>query len=311
MTSRQLRRIRREQERKQKKTEYKANRAAATATTPAPSLPAGVNPELLDEFTPEFLAYANAMRERISREVAMKMQNRPSSQDRGFVSQNDAAPDKRPTENPAKPNIERVDEPALQDEPASLSLAKIQYGEAKTRRDINRANAQHSTGPRTSTGKLASSRNSLKHGLASGTLIIPGEDPAAFDSLLESLLAEHQRANLTEEMLIHEMAQSFWLAQRALRFQNTCFTEDGVDEKRLALFLRYQTTHERAFHKALNALIRLQKDRRKLPRNNPIGFVSQEPFEVESESGFVSHQQSNSREICISAHGDLAKANRL
>jgi len=37
------------------------------------------------------------------------------------------------------------------------------------------------------------------------------------------------------------------------------------------LFLRYQSTQERAFHKALNTLLRLQKERRK----NPAGFVSQ------------------------------------
>ncbi len=47
------------------------------------------------------------------------------------------------------------------------------------------------------------------------------------------------------------MAQSYWLAQRALRLQNECFTDEGVDDKRLSLYMRYHTTHERAFHKAL------------------------------------------------------------
>jgi hypothetical protein len=247
MTSRQLRRLRREEERTAKKAAYKASlRAAATPVSTAPFQPAApvppttcLNPELLDEFTPEFLAYANSMRERVARNVALMKQNTPSSQERGFVSQ--VAPAK-----------------------------------TKSRAEINRANASHSTGPRTPTGKLASSRNSLKHGLASGTLIIPGEDRAAFESLLESLLAEHQPAGIAEEMLLHEMAQSFWLAQRALRFQNECFTENDaddertgrslpvvrVDEKRLALFLRYHTTHERAFHKALSALIRLKRAHR-------------------------------------------------
>lgn len=187
----------------------------------------------------------------------------------GFVSQNAAACEKPPLEEPAQP--------------------------ASRRSEINRANAAHSTGPRTPTGKSGSSRNSLKHGLASGTLIIPGDDHAAFDSLLECLLAEHQPANITEEMLIQEMAQSFWLTQRALRFQNACFTESGIDEKHLALFLRYQTTHERAFHKALNTLIRLQKDRRKSERKQPIGFVSQQHANSALESGFVSQNDPQSR----------------
>jgi hypothetical protein len=154
------------------------------------------------------------------------------------------------------------------------------------RAEINRANAQHSTGPRTSQGKLASSRNSLKHGLASAQLIIPGEDPAAFNALLSALLEEHQPANPTEDLLVQEIAQSYWLTQRALRFQNQCFTAECVDEKRLALFLRYQTTHERAFHRALNALIRLKKSR-------AVRFVSQGEPAPKNTAGFVS-QAANS-----------------
>ena len=168
---------------------------------------------------------------------------------------------------------------------------------APSRVEINRANAACSTGPVTPEGKLASSRNSLKHGLASGTLIIPGEDTADFEALLQNLLDEHQPANTTEGILVHEMAQSYWLMQRALRLQNECFAADGertgrsvpvlrvqVDEKRLALFLRYHTTHERAFHKALNTLIRLQKERRR--QSN--GFVSQRHAPRHLQSGFVS-----------------------
>jgi hypothetical protein len=152
---------------------------------------------------------------------------------------------------------------------------------ASIRAETNRANSQNSTGPRTPEGKLASSRNSFKHGLASAQLIIPGEDPAAFDALLTDLLAEHQPANPTEQLLVLEMAQSYWLTQRAIRFQNQCFAPEGVNEKRLALFLRYQTTHDRAFHKALNTLIRLKKDRAR-------GFVSQQLADSRTEVGFVS-----------------------
>ena len=157
--------------------------------------------------------------------------------------------------------------------------------EPSRRAEINRANAQHSTGPNSAEGKVASSRNSLKHGLASGEVIIPGEDPAAFEALLHDLLEEHQPASPTEELLINEMAQCYWLAQRALRLQNECFTENGVDEKRLALFLRYQTTHDRAFHKALSTLTKLQSPKRERPSR---GFVSQPHVETAPHAGFVS-----------------------
>lgn len=90
---------------------------------------------------------------------------------------------------------------------------------------------------------------------------MPGEDLTEFQSLLNGLLEEHHPHSDTEQLLVCQMAQSWWLAQRALRLQNDCFTADGVNEKQLALFLRYQTTHQRAFDRALNTLIRLQKER--------------------------------------------------
>jgi hypothetical protein len=196
----------------------------------------------------------------------------------GFISQ---------LQNPDRQGEESSPGPVSQSEaPALLSDANTQ-----TRREINRANAQHSTGPRSIAGKLASSRNSLRHGLASGTLIIPGEDPAAFDQLTAALLEEHRPAGDTEALLVHEMARSWWLTQRAIHFQNECFTGSGIDQERLALLLRYQTTHERAFHKALNALLKLKRSRNPAKRgavpatplsdfseaHPAIGFVSQNP----------------------------------
>ena len=47
----------------------------------------------------------------------------------------------------------------------------------------NRANAQKSTGPTSAEGKSISRFNALKHGLDAQSLIIPGEDPAAYDAL--------------------------------------------------------------------------------------------------------------------------------
>jgi hypothetical protein len=168
----------------------------------------------------------------------------------------------------------------------------LQKPPAARRAEINRQNAQSSTGPRTLKGKLASSRNSTKHGLTGGQIIVAGEDPAAFEALLTALIEEHQPANTTEELLITEMAQSHWLTQRALRLQNDCFNHNGeVDTKRLALFLRYQTTHQRAFHKALSTLLSLQKARRKAE----IGFVSQKQPRRARNAGFVSQNPLETR----------------
>src|SRR5437762_8934179 len=171
---------------------------------------------------------------------------------------------------------------------AELKLAKAAAAEPRSvsqlRAEINRANAQHSTGPRSVEGKLGSSRNSLKHGLASGTLLIPGEDAAAFEALRNALIEEHQPANETETLLVHEIAQSYWLTQRAIRLQNECFTFEGVDQKQLSLLLRYQTTHERAFYKALNTLLRLKQSRAREQAVGKPGFVSQAAYRSTSPS---------------------------
>jgi len=45
----------------------------------------------------------------------------------------------------------------------------------------------------------------------------------------------------------------------------------NLNEKRLPLFIRYETTHERAFYRALKELQTLRKEK----RNTEIGFESQ------------------------------------
>ncbi len=199
-------------------------------------------------------------------------------------------------------------EPTLEEEfspeeiaEANAACERIDRACSLERAKINRENAAHSTGPRSEQGKLASSRNSLQHGLASGQIIIPGEDPSQFEALLNDLLAEHQPATTTEQLLIREMAQSYWLTQRALRLQNECFNRDGVDEKRLSLLLRYQTTHDRAFHKALNTLVKLQKQR---ARDFKSGFVSQGAANRAPNAGFVSQNASNSDAALPEQHSD-------
>ncbi len=187
---------------------------------------------------------------------------------------------------------ERLDE-FTADEPAVLSEAKTQADEQSEmmalRARVHARVGPGPTGPRTPQGKATSSGNSLKHGLASGRIIVPGEDPADFDALLNDLTAEHEPATETEQLLVRQMAQSWWLMQRAIRIQNQAFTETRVDTQKLALFLRYQTTHERAFYKALNTLIKLQNQRRKSAPE----FVSQKTPQPAAPAGFVSQNAAN------------------
>jgi hypothetical protein len=140
----------------------------------------------------------------------------------------------------------------------------------------NQANAQHSTGPKTESGKAASSMNNLKYGLTGASFnVLDSEDQDEYDRVLCGLRFEHQPATMTESILVEKMAQSYWLSKRALYLQDQCCTDGelSLDEqqKQLALFIRYQTTHDRAFHRALNDLLKLRAERRK----TEIGFESQ------------------------------------
>ncbi len=141
----------------------------------------------------------------------------------------------------------------------------------------------HATGPRTEAGKAASSQNSLKHGLASGTLLLPTEDPAEFAALLESLRAEHAPATPTEELLVADMAKHHWLMDRAMRLQSEAIQND--DANKLALYIRYQTANHRAFHKSLATLV----SQRKHPVACDVEFVSKpkKQQKIEFENDFL------------------------
>ncbi len=74
------------------------------------------------------------------------------------------------------------------------------------------------------------------------------------------------------------MAQHHGLRQRALNLESSCYDSASgqiTDQKQLALLLRYQTTHERGFHKAMNDLLKLRAAKQK----EQIGFESQERAE--------------------------------
>ncbi len=145
----------------------------------------------------------------------------------------------------------------------------------------NTENAVHSTGPRSDEGKAASSRNNFRHGLAGVFAVLDWEDEDAFSRLQTRLICEHSPESDTEIILVDNMARHQWLLQRAFRLQENCFdarTGDCTQPDRLALFLRYQTTNERAFYKCLSELKRLQNDRRNAQKQLPIeqiGFESQ------------------------------------
>jgi hypothetical protein len=78
----------------------------------------------------------------------------------------------------------------------------------------NRANSQHSTGPRTEPGKQRSSLNALRHGLTAQTAVLPTEDPEAYQRHIQQFLDEYKPATATETQLVHEIANAAWRLNR-------------------------------------------------------------------------------------------------
>ena len=83
-----------------------------------------------------------------------------------------------------------------------------------------------------------------------------------------------------ETVLVDRMAQALWLSKRAVMLQHVTFNHNLPacdDPKQLALYIRYQTTNERAFHKSLNDLVKLRAEKRR----QEIGFESQHRLQAE------------------------------
>lgn len=155
--------------------------------------------------------------------------------------------------------------------------------------EANRKNAQKSTGPQTPEGRAAVRLNSVKHGLCAKTLVLDGEQESDFESLLDSLEAEHQPTTPTEQLLVRQMAMASWRVRRLYNMEAGFFTlrlddlKSSIkdyrgrldDSGRLALVAHYDSTGaktlsnlsrfearlERTFYRALHELQRLRAER--------------------------------------------------
>ena len=83
----------------------------------------------------------------------------------------------------------------------------------------NRDNALHSTGPRTSGGKARSKLNALKHGLRSEQVVLPGEDPRAFEAEQAAWTSDWQPRSHTRAILVERAAATSWRLRRCVRLE--------------------------------------------------------------------------------------------
>ncbi|MHC4737423.1 MAG: hypothetical protein ACYS9Y_00815 [Planctomycetota bacterium] len=84
----------------------------------------------------------------------------------------------------------------------------------------NRRNAQKSTGPRTTQGRAAVSKNAVKHGLLAQQDVISSENRAEFDLHRAQILEELSPKSPMESVLTDRIVSLSWRLRRAVRFQN-------------------------------------------------------------------------------------------
>jgi hypothetical protein len=107
--------------------------------------------------------------------------------------------------------------------------------------------------------------------LAGTCRLLGWEDPDQFQDLAKSFYNEHQPNSDSERRLVDSMVQHFWLMQRALTLQDQLMTQPELDHKTFGLYLRYQTTNERAYYRAKRELATQRKDQARQQN----GFESQ------------------------------------
>ena len=163
----------------------------------------------------------------------------------------------------------------------------------------NRANAAHSTGPRTEEGKARSRLNALKHGLLAteaANFGVEGESARrAFEGLTDRLENYYRPRGPIEEILVQKIAIAAWRLKRAMRFEARSVHHaslsqadsyrawsarhkgrrhpslnkmrdwgiDGApmaDEGQMALLMRYEGSINRDLYRAMGELRKLRKE---------------------------------------------------
>ena len=154
---------------------------------------------------------------------------------------------------------------------------------SKRKLEANRRNAQKSSGPTSAVGKARAAQNRISHGLCGKFYVLESESQDDYNDLLERFMKAENPIDDVERELVAKMARHTWMSERAVRLQNACFRPQPRTEQEkegyaniavrsdLDLYLRYQTTNDRAYARAAAELAKRRKERQLAER----GFESQ------------------------------------
>jgi hypothetical protein len=151
----------------------------------------------------------------------------------------------------------------------------------RTRAEIARANGAKSKGPITPEGKAISSRNGLRHGIASRHVVLPDESVDSYLALHRSYVEQFEPQTKVELDLVSIMSTAQWRMRRLLSIE-THYLAHETDTRRdiirrfvdnpdphkslawtfnsvsggtaLPLLTRYESSLQRTFERALKQL---------------------------------------------------------
>jgi hypothetical protein len=87
----------------------------------------------------------------------------------------------------------------------------------------NRANAQHSTGPKTPEGKAVVRLTPMRHGLLAHDVVLPEEDAEAFEHLFNQVRSNLSPVGPIEKFLVDHVVNTMWRLRRLARAEIALF----------------------------------------------------------------------------------------
>src|SRR3954454_1794751 len=127
-------------------------------------------------------------------------------------------------------------------------------------RQASRINGSKSRGPKSPETKSVTRFNGLKHGLRAEQIVLPGEDPAAFEAEKQAWLNDWKPMSHTRAVLAERAAACSWLLRRATAAEGTMrrhaaeHAAQQFDTERLARVERAVRRFEDAPRAALSLL---------------------------------------------------------
>ncbi len=98
---------------------------------------------------------------------------------------------------------------------------------SEKKRQANIKNAGRSTGPRSRPGKAKVALNAVTHGLYAVHLVLPGEDPAAFDALMATWIDDWQPPTDARRLLVEQAVAHAWRLRRCLKAERARLIEQA------------------------------------------------------------------------------------